>query len=51
MSFQPIKYIQDITTPYTRDIALETRQFSEFPTSELEGCGTFGHEMVGEMSQ
>ena len=37
MDFQPMKYIQDITATYTRDILLETRQFSEFPTSELEG--------------
>ena len=36
MYVQPMKYIQDITI-YTRDIVLETRQFSEFPTSELEG--------------
>ena len=37
MAFQPMKYIQDMITTYTRDIALETRQFSEFPTSKLEG--------------
>ena len=41
MYFQPMKYIQDITATYTRDIALETMQFSEFPTSELEGCWEF----------
>ena len=41
MDFQPMKDIQDITTTYTRDIALETRQFSEFPTSELEGWWVF----------
>ena len=41
MSLQQIKYIQDITTTYTRDIALETRQISKFPTSELEGCWAF----------
>ena len=37
MSIQPRKDIQDITTTFTRDISLETRQFFEFPTSELEG--------------
>ena len=37
MAFQPMKDIQDIIATYTRDIALETRQFSKFPTSELEG--------------
>ena len=36
MDFQPIKYIQYITTTYTRYVVLETRQFSEFPTSELQ---------------
>ena len=41
MDFQPMKDIQDITSTYTRDIALETRQFFEFPTSELEGWWVF----------
>ena len=41
MDVQPMKDIQDITTTYTRDIALETRQFSEFPTSELKVCLVF----------
>ena len=51
MAFQPMKYIQDITIRYTRDVALETRQFSEFPLVNLRVDGSFGHEMVGEMSQ
>ena len=37
MAIQPMKDIQDITATYTRDIALETRQSSECPTSELKG--------------
>ena len=41
MDFQPMKGIQDMTTTYTKDIALETRKFSEFTTSELEGCWVF----------
>ena len=48
--FQPMKYIQDITATYTRDIALELGNFQNFQLVNLRVVGSFGHEMVGEMS-
>ena len=41
MYVQPIKDIHDIKETYTSDMALETRQFQYFPTSEPEGCLVF----------
>ena len=35
MAVQPMKDIQDIKATYISDITLETRQFGDFPTSEL----------------
>ena len=51
MAFQPMKYIEYITTTYTRDIALELGNFLNFQLVNLRIDGYFGHEMVGEMSQ
>ena len=41
ISFQPMKYIQDVKETYKSDIVLETSQFWDFPTSELEGRRVF----------
>ena len=41
MFFEPMNDIQEIQATYISDIALETRQFRDFPTSELEGSQVF----------